>query len=619
MFKNAHVTISFFIFEDLNLNIVKAKIKALTILFARKINRWRFAHMSEKQFMLLLSIPTGFLAGLSAIIIKKLAHFIRDYFYNIATIDGHHYGLLFFILPAIGILFTIIFCRFILKRDVGHGIPGILYAIQKNKGAVKPYNTFASIISSALTVGFGGSVGLEGPSVSTGSAIGSNIGQLLRLNQKKIVVLIGMGCAAALASIFQAPITGIIFAIEVFMIDISMASLIPIIVSSFVAILTSYYFLGRAFEYTITTSTAFMPSNSLFYVGLGLFVGLMSAYFMYVYFKVDKKFKKIQSPWIRFGLGVTGLGVLIFIFPALYGEGYEAINAALKGDTAILFENELFASFQNNIWIILVMLLIIILLKAFATSFTFAAGGVGGTFAPALFIGSFSGMFFALLVNTLGLGNLNITNFALVGMGGVIAGMLHAPLTGIFLIAEITNGYSLMVPMMIVSAMSYAINRVFFKDSIYTKAVSDKGVRVTHNKDVSILNMITVNKLIETNFKTIRPNQTLRDLLPIISSSTRNIYPVVDENGNFKGHVLFDSIRKIIFDPEQYDTSIEDIMLLPDYLVTTEDSAEEVVKKFERSGNYNIAVVDGKKYLGYISRALIFTTYQATLKEISDD
>ena len=597
---------------------MKSKIKALTILFARKINRWRFAHMSEKQFMLLLSIPTGFLAGLSAIIIKKLAHFIRDYFYNIATHEDH-YGLMFFILPAIGILFTIIFCRFILKRDVGHGIPGILYAIQKNKGAVKPYNTFASIISSALTVGFGGSVGLEGPSVSTGSAIGSNIGQLLRLNQKNIVVLIGMGCAAALASIFQAPITGIIFAIEVFMIDISMASLIPIIVSSFVAILTSYYFLGRAFEYTITTSSAFMPSNSLFYVGLGLFVGLMSAYFMYVYFKVDKKFKKIQSPWIRFGLGVTGLGVLIFIFPALYGEGYEAINAALNGDTAILFENELFASFQNNIWIILVMLLIIILLKAFATSFTFAAGGVGGTFAPALFIGSFSGMFFALLVNTLGLGNLNITNFALVGMGGVIAGMLHAPLTGIFLIAEITNGYSLMVPMMIVSAMSYAINRVFFKDSIYTKAVSDKGVRVTHNKDVSILNMITVNKLIETNFKTIRPNQTLRDLLPIISSSTRNIYPVVDENGNFKGHVLFDSIRKIIFDPEQYDTSIEDIMLLPDYLVTTEDSAEEVVKKFERSGNYNIAVVDGKKYLGYISRALIFTTYQATLKEISDD
>ncbi|MBQ8222773.1 MAG: chloride channel protein [Bacteroidales bacterium] len=597
---------------------MKTRTKAYISLLVKKINRWRHTHISEKQFMFILSIPTGFLAGLSAIVIKKLAHFIRDYFYNIATHDNH-YGLLFFVLPAIGILLTILFCRYVLRRDVGHGIPGILYAIQKNKGAVKPYNTFASIITSSLTVGFGGSVGLEGPSVSTGAAIGSSIGQLLRLNQKNIVVLIGMGCAAALASIFQAPITGIIFAIEVFMIDISMASLIPIITSSFVAILTSYFFLGKAFEYTITTTTAFMPSNSLFYVGLGLFVGLTSAYFMYVYFKVDKRFKKIKSPWMRFALGVSGLGILIFIFPALYGEGYEAINAALNGDCSILFENSMFSSFQNNIWIILILILVIILLKAFATSFTFAAGGVGGTFAPALFIGAFSGMFFALLVNTLGLGSLNITNFALVGMGGVIAGMLHAPLTGIFLIAEITNGYSLMVPLMIVSAMSYAINRAFFKDSIYTKAVSDKGVRVTHNKDVSILNMINLDKLIENNFLTVRPEQTLRDLLPIISVSTRNIYPVVDGEGNFKGHVLFDSIRKIIFDPEQYDTLIEDIMFLPDYLVTTEDSVEEIVRKFERSGNYNIAIVDGKKYLGYISRALMFTTYQATLKEISDD
>lgn len=594
------------------------KIKARIFLLAQKINKWRYAHISEKQFMLLLSLPTGFLAGLSAIVIKKLAHYIRDYFYNIATTDDN-YELLFFILPVIGILLTILVCRYVIKRDVGHGIPGILYAIQKNKGAVKPYNTFASIITSSLTVGFGGSVGLEGPSVSTGSAIGSNIGQMLRLNQKNIVVLIGMGCAAALASIFQAPITGIIFAIEVFMIDISMASLIPIIVSSFVAILTSYYFLGRAFEYTITTSTAFMPSNSLFYVGLGIFVGLMSAYFMYVYFKVDKKFKEIESPWLRFMLGAAGLGVLIFIFPALYGEGYEAINAALNADTSILFANTVLTVFENNTWIVLLLLLIIILFKAFATSFTFAAGGVGGTFAPALFIGSFSGMLFAMFVNTLGWGSLNVTNFALVGMGGVIAGMLHAPLTGVFLIAEITNGYSLMVPLMIVSALSYAINRMFFKDSIYTKAVSEKGVRVTHNKDVSILNMMNINKLIETNFLTIRPEQTLRDLLPIISSSTRNIYPVIDEEGNLKGHVLFDSIRKIIFDPSQYDTLIEDIMLLPDYLVTTEDSAQEVVEKFERSGNYNIAVVDGRKYLGYISRALMFTTYQATLKEISDE
>lgn len=594
------------------------KIKARIFLLVQKINKWRYEHISEKQFMMILSLPTGFLAGLSAIIIKKLAHWIRDYFYNIATTDNN-YDLLFFILPTIGIFLTILVCRYVIKRDVGHGIPGILYAIQKNKGAVKPYNTFASIITSSLTVGFGGSVGLEGPSVSTGSAIGSNIGQLLRLNQKNIVVLIGMGCAASLASIFQAPITGIIFAIEVFMIDISMASLVPIMVSSFVAILTSYFFLGRAFEYTITTSTAFIPSNSLFYVGLGIFVGLMSAYFMYVYFRVDKRFKRIKSPWMRFALGSAGLGILIFIFPALYGEGYEAINAALNADTSILFANTFLSIFHDNTWIILLLLLIIILFKAFATSFTFAAGGVGGTFAPALFIGSFSGMLFAMFFNTLGLGELNVTNFALVGMGGVIAGMLHAPLTGIFLIAEITNGYSLMVPLMIVTALSYAINRMFFKDSIYTKAVSEKGVKVSHNKDVSILNMMNINKLIETNFLTVHPEQTLRELLPVISSSTRNIFPVIDNEGNLKGHVLFDSIRKIIFEPSQYDTLIEDIMLFPDYLITTEDSAQEVVKKFERSGNYNIVVVDGKKYLGYISRAQMFTTYQTTLKEISDD
>lgn len=598
--------------------MIKINIKEAINIAVQKINRWRNTHISEKQFMLILSVPTGFLAGLSAIIIKKLAHYIRDYFYNMATNDDQ-YSLLFFILPAIGILLTIITCRYIIKRDIGHGIPGILYAIQRNKGAVKPYNTFASIITSSLTVGFGGSVGLEGPSVSTGAAIGSNIGQLLKLNQKNIVVLIGMGCAAALASIFQAPITGIIFAIEVFMINISMASLIPIIVSSFVAILTSYYFLGRAFEYTITTSTAFMPSNSLFYVGLGLFVGLASAYFMFVYFRMDKKFKKIKSPWVRFALGAIGLGILIYIFPALYGEGYEAINAALKGENAILIENKFFSACSDNTWMILLLLLLIILLKAFATSFTFAAGGVGGTFAPALFIGAFSGMFYALLINTLGIGQLNITNFALVGMGGVIAGMLHAPLTGVFLIAEITNSYSLMVPLMIVSAMSYAINRIFFKDSIYTKAVADKGVKVTHNKDISILNMMTVNNLIETNFSTIHPEQTLRDLLPVIASSKRNIFPVIDADGNFKGHVLFDNIREIIFDPQQYDTLIDDIMQLPDYLIVTDDSVEEVVEKFEKSGKYNIPVMENGKYIGYISRARIFTTYQETLKEISDD
>lgn len=568
--------------------------------------------------MLLLSLPTGFFAGLSAVVIKKLAHGIRDYFFSLTT-AGNNFDLLFFVIPAIGILLTIVICKYIIRRDVRHGIPGILYSIQKDKGIVKFYNTYASIITSALTVGFGGSVGLEGPSVSTGASIGSNIGQMLHLNQKQITVLIGMGCAAALASIFQAPITGIVFAMEVFMIDISMMTLVPIIISSFVAILTSYYFLGKAFEYTIIINESFIPSNSLYYVGLGLFVGLVSAYFMYISFKVDKKFKEIKSPWYRFIIGGLGLGILIFLFPILYGEGYEAITAALNGNTSILFTNSYLTLFQENTWVILLLLLIIILLKAFATSFTFAAGGVGGTFAPALFIGAFSGLFYATLINVLGIGTLNVSKFSLVGMGGVIAGMLHAPLTGIFLIAEITNGYSLMVPLMIVAALSFVVNRIFFKDSIYTHAVSEKGVKVTHNKDVSILNMMTINRLIENNFSIIRPGQKMKDLIPVISSSKRDIFPVVTENGDFKGHILLDDIRNIIFDTNFYNTSIENLMVFPEYTINPEDNMEEVVKKFEESRKYNIPVIDNGKYLGYVSRAIVFTTYQATLKEISDE
>ncbi len=566
--------------------------------------------------MMILAIPTGFLAGLAAVLIKFFTHSIRDLFFYIRTLDSN-LDLMFFVLPAIGILLTIIVIRFIIKREVGHGIPGLLYALSRNKGIVRPYTTFSSIITSALTVGFGGSVGLEGPSVSTGGSIGSNIGQLLKLNQKQINVLIGMGGASALAAIFQAPITGVIFAMEVFMIDISMTALVPIIISAFVAILTSYYLLGRALEYEITIAESFIPSNSLYYVGLGLVVGLVSAYFMKIYFDVDKKFRKIKNPWKRFVFASLGLGALIFVFPSLYGEGYETINAALNGKSDLILLNTVFEPFTDNIWLMILIFVVIILCKAFATSFTFAAGGVGGTFAPALFLGAMTGMVYALIINNLGMGNLDVSKFALVGMSGLVAAMLHAPLTGIFLIAEITNGYSLMVPLMIVAALSLAINRIFFKESIYTRSIAEKGVKVSFNKDETILSMMTTNHLIETNFISIRPDQTLGDLIPIIASSSRNIFPVVTENGDFKGHILFDDVRKYMFDTSIYDTSIEKIMVYPDYIINPEESMESVVKKFEESHKYNIPIIDDGKYLGYISRANVFTTYQAMLKEIS--
>ena len=581
-----------------------------------RFNEWRTAHLSNQQFMLLLSVPTGFLGGLAAIIIKRLAHGIRDL---VLSIHFEYSDILYFVFPAIGILLTIVFCKYILRKEIGHGIPGILYAIKKKKGEVSRHSMWSTIIASALTVGFGGSVGLEGPSVSTGASIGSNLARWLKLEYKQVVMLIGMGGAAALAAIFQAPMTGIFFALEVLMIDLSLGSLIPIICASFIAILTSYFLLGQAVEYPAVISEGFIPSNALYYIGLGLFVGLISAYFLRVTFGVEKRFKAIASPWKRFAIGAVMLGILIFFFPALYGEGYEAVNAALRGDYTPIYSNPIFSNLGQHEWAILVLIAALIILKAFATALTFGAGGVGGTFAPALFIGAFSGLLFALSMKYIGLRELDPAKFALVGMSGLIAGMLHAPLTGIFLIAEITNGYALIVPLMIVSALSYFGNRIFFSHSVYTNSVAEHGVEVTHNKDVSILSMMTLNGLIENNFSKVKRGSTLGDLIPIIASSRRNIFPVVDKDGTFCGHVLFDDIRSVMFDQTLYQQPIEEFTVIPEYVIQPEDSMEAVVKKFQVSGKYNIPVVENGKYLGYISRANMFSTYRKTLSEISED
>lgn len=581
-----------------------------------RFNEWRTAHLSNQQFMLLLSVPTGFLGGLAAIIIKRLAHGIRDL---VLSIHFEYSDILYFVFPAIGILLTIVFCKYILRKEIGHGIPGILYAIKKKKGEVSRHSMWSTIIASALTVGFGGSVGLEGPSVSTGASIGSNLARWLKLEYKQVVMLIGMGGAAALAAIFQAPMTGIFFALEVLMIDLSLGSLIPIICASFTAILTSYFLLGQAVEYPAVISEGFIPSNALYYIGLGLFVGLISAYFLRVTFGLEKRFKAIASPWKRFAIGAVMLGILIFFFPALYGEGYEAVNAALRGDYTPIYSNPIFSNLGQHEWAILVLIAALIILKAFATALTFGAGGVGGTFAPALFIGAFSGLLFALSMKYIGLRELDPAKFALVGMSGLIAGMLHAPLTGIFLIAEITNGYALIVPLMIVSALSYFVNRIFFSHSVYTNSVAEHGVEVTHNKDVSILSMMTLNGLIENNFSKVKRGSTLGDLIPIIASSRRNIFPVVDKDGTFCGHVLFDDIRSVMFDQTLYQQPIEEFTVIPEYVIQPEDSMEAVVKKFQVSGKYNIPVVEKGKYLGYISRANMFSTYRKTLSEISED
>ncbi len=579
---------------------------------------WRPKHINDRQYIYLLSVVAGIIAAIAAIVIKKSAHLIQ-------YLLTHHFSnqyenFLYIFYPAIGILLALLFMRYIVRQEPGHGIPGVLYAISRKNGLIKFHNVYSAIVSSAFTVGFGGSVGLEGPTVSTGAAVGSNLGQFLRLNHRQIILMISLASAAAMASIFQSPIAAILFALEVIMIDLSVASLVPLLIATVTAVLTSYFVLGQAVMYPIDRSVTFDSSNTLYYIGLGVLAGLFSVYFTKVSIWVESFFNKRYTDWrLRYIIGSLLLGILIFFFPSLYGEGYEAINQSLKGDFSALYYHSIFFGFRDDMWIIFGLFAAVLLMKAFATSLTFAAGGVGGIFAPSLFLGSFLGLFYGVFVNYTGLGNLDPGKFAVIGMGGMIAGILHAPLTGIFLIAEITGGYNLFVPLMIVSTISFATVKVFVSDSVYTYQLAARGELMTHNKDKSVLNMMSVSGMIEKDFHCILPGQTLGDLVKAISRSKRNIFPVVDSQGYFKGHILMDDIRPIMFDTELYNTLVNSIMVYPSYIINPSDPMENVATMFRDSGKYNLVVLDEGKYLGYVSRANVFLTYRTKLSEISQD
>jgi chloride channel protein, CIC family len=582
-----------------------------------KFIQWRIQHVSDRHYILFLAVIAGLLGGIAAVVLKKSTRFITQ----ILT-SGHanqYENYLFILFPAIGILLVVLFMRYVIRQEVGHGIPGVLFSISRKNGIIKPHNTFSSIITSALTVGFGGSVGLEGPTVSTGAAIGSNIGQLLRLNFKQIILMISLASAGAMAAIFQSPIAAIVFAIEVIMIDLTMAALLPLLIATLTAVLTSYFMMGQAVMYPVALHEPFVLANTPYYLILAVLAGLISVYFTKVYITTEGLFRKIGSRWNRFIIGSSILGLLIFLFPALYGEGYEVVNRSLSGDYSDLFNNSIFYPYREISWVIFALFVALILVKALAASVTFGAGGVGGIFAPALFIGAFTGLFFAVFVNHYGLGDINPAKFAMVGMAGMIAGILHAPLTGIFLIAEITQGYELFVPLMMVSTISFATTKVFIKNSVYTHQLAQRGELLTHNKDRTVLNLMKVDILIENNFITVNPETTLGELVKTIATSRRNIFPVVDSANNFHGHILLDDIRNVMFDNQMYKTSVANLMVAPPYIIHPDETMEEVARKFQLSEKYNIPVVRDGKYIGYISRANVFSAYRNKLSEISDD
>lgn len=495
-----------------------------------------------------------------------------------------------------------------------------MYGISKDNGIIKPHNTYSSMIGSSLTVGFGGSVGLEAPIVLTGSAIGSNLGRLFRLHYKTIILLIGCGSAGAIASIFKAPIAGVIFAIEVLMLDLTMVTLIPLLIAAVTGSTIAYFLMGKDVVFSFQVDTPFIFSEIPFFILLGIFAGFVSLYFTRATMFTEQKFKKIKNPVLRIGFGGAIIGTLIFIFPSLFGEGYEALMDILDGKGENIINQTIFSNLTGNNWLFLIVLLMILFFKVIAMAATTGSGGVGGVFAPTLFMGGVSGFFVARLINLVSSFKVNESVFSLVGMAGVMAGVMHAPLTAIFLIAEITGGYELFPQLIITATISYLTIIYFEPHSIYTKRLAMRGELMTHDKDKAVLSMMKVEKLIEKNFKTIHPKATLGDLVKAIEGSSRNIFPVVDDKNNFFGIVVMDNIRSIIFQPELYEkTFVTELMFMPETTVGPDESMEDVAKKFQQSGKFNLAVLKDGKYLGFVSRARVFSSYRSLLKDFSDD
>ena len=584
----------------------------------RRFLIWRVKKIDDKKFMIFLSIIVGIVAGFAAVIIKNSVHLIQDLLTN--DFSSHYHNYMYFAYPAIGVLLVLVFTKFILHRNVGHGIPTTLYAISKNNGMIKRHNMFSSIITSAFTVGFGGSVGLEGPTVATGAAWGSNISKFFRLNYRQVLLLLACAGAGAMSAIFKAPIAAIVFVLEVIMLDLTLASLLPLLFASVSAVITSYLFLGMDVLYPIEITETFSINDIPYYIVLGILAGLVSTYFTRIYKVIQRWFDKQKNSFYKWAIGGAVLGILIFLFPSLYGEGYAAINGCLHGNNDHLFNNSLFYSLQDNMIWVFVIFIFVILLKAVATSVTFGAGGVGGIFAPTLFIGANTGLLFATVLSYLGFENVSNSNLALVGMGGLIAGVLHSPLTAIFLIAETTGGYGLIMPLMIGASIAFATTRLFEKYSVYTYQLARRGELFTHDKDKVVLSILKVTKLIETNFLTICADATLGDLVQVIAKSKRNIVPVINEEEKLLGIVFINDVREIMFNRELYDkVKVDELMFMPSPTVSPDESMEDVAKKFQTSNHYNLPVVDHEKYVGFVSRANVFSAYRDLLKKFSEE
>jgi len=584
--------------------------------FSRRILIWRNKYISEHQLVLILSFIVGLLSGLAAVILKTTVHTTHS-FLSTRVESGFNY--LYLIFPIIGITLTVLYVKYFVKDNIGHGVTRILYALSKNNGKLKKHNNYSSMVANTLTVGFGGSVGVEAPIVLTGASIGSNLGTYFKLNFKSVALLLACGAAGAIGGIFKAPIAGLIFTLEVIMLDLTLTAIVPLLIASVTGAMVAYFLMGEGVTFSVTSIQPFDMSNVPFYIMLGILCGLLSFYFTKTTIKLESAAKKIKSKSLKIALGGTILALMIFFFPSLYGEGTSSLQSLLNGSTEGIPKNYIFSLALKSNFNLLFFLGVLALLKVIAMAITTGSGGIGGIFGPTLFVGGVAGFWWSQFINSFQIVNLPHGNFALAGMAGVMAGVMHAPLTAIFLIAEITGGYGLFIPLIITATISYITVQIFSKHSIYTHRLAERGELLTHHKDEVILTLMKLDSVIEKDFLTVYPYNTLGDLIQLISTSKRNIFPVVSEQNELIGIVLLDNIREIMFNREKYnDTLVFDVMITPPEIVDVADSMDVVMKKFNSSGAWNLPVIKEGKYFGFVSKSKIFNTYRDLLVQVSE-
>ena len=578
-------------------------------------------NVSEKHKLLVLSLAVGICSGLAAVLLETLVETIHHQltFWFSGSADNY----LLLVYPGLGMLLSLLIVRYFVKDKIGHGVTKVLVAVSKNESKIKPHNMWSSIVTSSLTIGFGGSVGAEAPIVYTGAAIGSNFARWMGMSYRNITILLGCGAAAAVAGIFKAPLAGVLFTLEILLFNISMTSMMPLLLSSVSATMVSYIFLGDSLPFECTL-TPFTLKNVPFYILLGFFCGAVSLYFLRTTLSLEDRLGKFRNPFAKWALCAVGLGLLIFLFPPLYGEGYDALSPLLNGQPVSYDGETILAFMLRTPWLVPVFFALILILKVFSMTLTNAGGGVGGTFGPTLFVGAIAGFLLARVTNLILAGSsftVPEQNFVLVGMAGLMAGVMQAPMTAIFLIAEISGGYELFIPLIITATISFGTIRIVEKYSIYTKRIAKSGELLTHDSDQAVLTLLKISDLIETNFKTVRIDATLGEFVQVIATSRRNIFPVVDSRRHFQGYVALEDVRRDMFRHEMYDKMhVYNYMKSSPAYVYEDEKMDSVMKKFEKTDAWNLPVVkQDRTYIGFVSKSKIFSAYRDELKVLSQD